>query len=275
MKRIIGAVATIAAVGAQGVVAEEAKLPSLLSWSAYDLGSTGYNQSVAIGSALKNAYGTNLRIIPGKNDVSRAEPLRQGKVDFSAAGVGGVYFGQEGVFEFAEENWGPQNVRVLLQNAGAKSGFSLVTTRASCEKVGKPDCEDFTMKDLKGLRVASVLGSPAINIGTQAFLAYGGLTWDDVEKVDFGGYGDTWRALAAGDIDATYASSTVGTAYEVEGGPLGIFWPRIDPENVEGVTRMQAIAPYLAPHLATEGAGVDPAEGAYLATYPYLSLIHI
>ena len=31
----------------------EVKLPSTLAWSAYDVGSGGYNQSVAIGNALK------------------------------------------------------------------------------------------------------------------------------------------------------------------------------------------------------------------------------
>ena len=273
MKKLLGTVAAVAMTTAGSVGAQDVDLPSQLSWSAYGLGSTGYNQSVAIGSAMKSAYGTNLRILPGKNDISRAEPLRQGKVDFSAAGVGGVYFGQEGVFDFSDQNWGPQKTRVLLQNAGAKSGFTLVTTKASCEKAGKPDCEGFTMADLAGLRVASVKGSPAITVGTEAFLAYGGLTWDDVEVVEFGGYGDTWKALSSGNVDATYASTTVGTAYEVEAGPLGIFWPAIDPENAEGVARMQDVGPYLAPHLPTDGAGIDAETGTYLATYPYPVLV--
>ena len=36
---------------------------------------------------------------------------------------------------------------------------------------------------LKGMRVAWVKGSPALNVNNQAYLAFGGLTWDDVEKV--------------------------------------------------------------------------------------------
>jgi uncharacterized protein len=55
-------------------------LPPTLSWSAYDVGSGGYNQSVAIGNALKQTYGVNLRVLPGKNDVSRTLPLREGTV---------------------------------------------------------------------------------------------------------------------------------------------------------------------------------------------------
>ena len=64
-----------------------AELPKQMSWTAYDTGSAGYNQAVAIGAALQDALGVNLRVLPGKNDVSRTEPLRQGRVEFSATGL--------------------------------------------------------------------------------------------------------------------------------------------------------------------------------------------
>jgi len=94
------------------------------SWFAFGTGSSGHNQAVAIGSARKNAYGTNLRLLSVKNDIARAEPLRQGKLDFAAAEIGGVYLAQEGELEFGAGRWRPQKVRVLLQNAGAKFGFA-------------------------------------------------------------------------------------------------------------------------------------------------------
>ena len=62
-------------------------------------GTTGYNQAVAIGKALKDLQ-PNLRVLPGKNDVSRLLPLQRGRVQFSANGVA-TYFAQEGVFQFA------------------------------------------------------------------------------------------------------------------------------------------------------------------------------
>ncbi|MEM9763388.1 MAG: C4-dicarboxylate ABC transporter, partial [Pseudomonadota bacterium] len=79
------ALAAALAFGATTAVADETiELPGQLAWTAYGTGSAGYNQSVAIGAALKNAAGVNLRVLPGKNDVARSEPLRQGKVQFSA-----------------------------------------------------------------------------------------------------------------------------------------------------------------------------------------------
>src|SRR5919109_176650 len=90
----------VALIAAGTASAEGTRLPNPLAWTAYDVGSAGYNQAVAIGKALKDAMGIDLRVLPGKNDVSRQVPLREKKVDFSATGVGATYLAQEGVFEF-------------------------------------------------------------------------------------------------------------------------------------------------------------------------------
>ncbi|WP_375688533.1 TAXI family TRAP transporter solute-binding subunit [Pseudooceanicola sp. LIPI14-2-Ac024] len=253
-------------------VAQEVKLPGQISWTAYDLGSAGYNQAVAIGSVLKSQYGTNLRVLPGKNDIARSEPLRQGKVDYSATGIGGTYMAQEGAFEYGAENWGPQAVRVLLANQGP-IGLSVGVTRAACEKVGKPDCEGFTYADLKGLRVGEVRGAPALNVAMEAYLAYGGLTWDDVEVVEFGGYGDSWKALGSGQSDAAFAATNSGFSYEQETNPNGLFWPPIDANDTAAIERMQSVAPYFAPGHANVGAGLDGTDGIETAKYPYPILI--
>ena len=70
-----------------------------MTWSAYNLGTTGYSQAVGIGKMLKDRYGVSLRVIPGKNDVSRLLPLVKGRVQLSANGVA-TFFAQEGVFQF-------------------------------------------------------------------------------------------------------------------------------------------------------------------------------
>src|SRR3546814_12869045 len=70
------ALAAIAALSVSGAALAQ-KLPDQLTWTAYDVGSGGYNQAVAIGNALKNKMGVTLRVLPGKNDVSRTVPLRR------------------------------------------------------------------------------------------------------------------------------------------------------------------------------------------------------
>ncbi|MFT7246551.1 MAG: hypothetical protein ACI82A_003928, partial [Candidatus Azotimanducaceae bacterium] len=49
----------------------EFELPRAMAWSAYNLGTTGYNQAVGISKMLKDKHRVTLRVIPGKNDVSR------------------------------------------------------------------------------------------------------------------------------------------------------------------------------------------------------------
>jgi len=239
-------------------------LPDQMSWTAYDTGSAGYNQAVAIGAALQDAAGINLRVLPGKNDVSRTEPLRQGRVEFSATGVGGSFMAQEGAFDFGAENWGPQPVRVIAANNGGAINLGVGVA-------GDLGIEEFS--DLAGKRVAYIVGAPALNVNTEAYLAYGGLTWDDVEVVEFGGCGASWSGLIVGQVDAAFASTNSGMAYEAESSPRGLFWPPIDPENEEGLARMQAIAPFFVPNKASVGATIDGTDGYQGAGYAYPVLI--
>ncbi len=240
--------------------ASEINLPKQLSWTAYDTGSAGYNQSVAIGAALQDAGGINLRVLPGKNDISRMEPLRQGRVQFSATGVGGSFMAQEGAFDFGAENWGPQSVRVLMANNGGAINLAVGVAG---------DLGIETYADLKGKRVAYIVGAPALNVNTAAYLAYGGLTWDDVERVDFGGFGASWTGLIEGQVDAAFASTNSGRAYEAAAGPRGLFWPPIDPTNEEGLAAMQSIAPFFQVNKARVGANIDGTDGYQGAGYAY------
>jgi len=253
---------TVAVLGLSSgmAMAQDIVLPKQLNWTAYDTGSAGYNQAVAIGAALQDAAGVNLRVLPGKNDVSRTEPLRQGRVEFSATGVGGSYMAQEGVFDFGAENWGPQPIRVLMANNGGAINLSVGVAG---------DLGIETYADLKGKRVAYIVGAPALNVNTEAYLAYGGLTWDDVERVDFGGFGASWTGLIEGQVDAAFASTNSGKAYEAEAGPRGLFWPPVDPDDAEALGRLQSIAPFFKTNLASVGATIDGTDGYQGAGYAY------
>src|SRR5215207_7221913 len=192
--------------------AQTTKLPETLTWTAYDVGSGGYNQAVAIGNALKNKLQVNLRVLPGKNDVSRTVPLRDGKVPFSANGVGGSYLAQEGVFEFGTRDWGPQPVRSLLVN-NSDALLTIVTAK---------DADIKTIADLKGKRVAWVVGAPSLNQNITALMGFANLTWNDVKKVEFGGFGQAMDAIASNQVDAAFASTISGNAYKIASSPRGM-----------------------------------------------------
>lgn len=254
------ALSTLSAVAALAVsgAALAQKLPEQLTWTAYDVGSGGYNQAVAIGNALKNKQGVTLRVLPGKNDVSRTVPLREGKVPFSANGVGGTYMAQEGMYEFGGKDWGPQPVRSLLLN----NSDALLTVAVAKDTGVK------TIADLKGKRVAWVVGAPSLNQNITALLAYANLTWNDVTRVEFGGFGQAMDGIINNQVDAAFTSTISGKAFQIESSPRGISWPTVPHGDKEGWKRLKAKAPFYVPFMGTEGAGLSkdkPVEGA---TYP-------
>lgn len=238
--------------------AADVTLPKNMAWTAYNTGTTGFNQSVAIGKALKDKYGVNLRVIPGKNDISRLTPVRSGKVGFSANGIA-TYFAQEGTFQFADPRWGPMAIRLVMSASGSSN--------LSVAVAGDKGIKSFA--DLKGKRVAWVRGGDALNVGTAGMLACGGLTWKDVKKVEFPGYGASWRGMVNGQVDAAFASTLSGPTKKLQASPRGIMWPKVPHKDAACWARLSKVAPYFVPNMATRGTGISkdkPHEGA---RYPY------
>jgi uncharacterized protein len=251
--------ALMAAALLSGAATAQVKLPSTLAWSAYDVGSGGYNQAVAIGNALKQEYNVSLRVLPGKNDISRTLPVKTGQVQFSANGVGGSYLAQEGVYEFGAPDWGPQPIRALLLN----------TSDQVLTVVAAKDSGVRTVADLKGKRVAWVIGAPSLNHNITAILAFANLTWNDVQKVEFGGFGAAMDGIINNQVDAAFTSSISGKAFQVAKSPRGLVYPIISHKDKEGWKRMNGIAPFFFPFMGTEGAELSKDKPAESATYPY------
>jgi uncharacterized protein len=244
------------------MAAQEPALPRAMAWSAYNLGTTGYNQAVAIGKVLKDNYGVTLRVLPGKNDVSRLLPLMRGRVQLSANGVA-TYFAQEGVFQFADPQWGPLPLRLVLSSNGDSNQALAVAA----------DTGITSFAELRGRRVPYVRGAPSLNVSTEAFLACGGLTWSDVERVDFPGYNAMWSGIVNGHVDAAYATTVSGPTRKLEAAPRGIFWPPAPHDDADCWAGINRVAPYFTPHMATRGAGISAAQPHEGATYPYPLLI--
>ena len=260
--RTVAAVATAAVLGmATNAMADDVKLPKKVSWTAYGTTASGYAQSVAIGNAIKKAYGTTMRIIPGKNDVSRMAPLRDDRADFCACGIA-VYFGQEGVLLFASKEWGPQPLRVVMTAIGTNN-LALSTAK---------DANIRTMADLKGKRISWVRAGDALNWNVAANLAFAGLTWDDVVKVEVSGFKASIDAIINGQSDAAFMSTITPHAKRLAASPRGLYWPPLPHNDVEGWKRMANAHPVNQKHVATAGANIDkdhPHEGAVYA-YPAL-----
>lgn len=264
MKVSKGTLLTLPAIAATAIVVStlayaQTKLPDTITWTAYDVGSGGYNQAVAIGNALKNKLNVTLRVLPGKSDIARSVPIRDGQVPFSAHGVGGTYMAQEGLYEYGAREWGPQAVRALLVN-NSDALLTIVTAK---------DANIKTMADLKGKRVAWVVGAPALNQNITALMASAGLTWNDVKRVEFGGFGAAMDGIVANQVDAAFASTISGQAFKIAASPRGVQYPVVPHADKEAWARLTKIAPFYVPQWGAEGADLSPTNKVEGATYPY------
>lgn len=239
--------------------AEDAKLPTTLTFTAYDTGSSGFNIAVAVGKAFKERHGTDLRVLPAGNDVARLAPVRAGRAQVAANGTG-TYFAQEGAFEFGLRDWGPQRLRQLLHSNDC-NGAALGVAK---------DTGVTELKGLRGKRVGMVVGSPALNQNALGMLAFGGLTAADVKLVEFASYGAMWKGVLNNEADAAFASTLSAQPKEVDTSPRGLVWMRTPHGDKEGWARLQKVSPFIAPHMVTCGsAGLSPQAPAEMAGFPY------
>lgn len=251
------AVALAAALPAHA--ADDANLPKSITMSAYDTGSSGFNIAVAVGKMMKEKHGTDVRVLPGGNDVARLAPLKAGRAQASAMGVGG-YFAQEGVFEFATPDWGPQALQLMLASTSC-NGLSLGVAK---------DIGVKQIADLKGKRVGFVVGAPALNQNALAVIAYAGLKKEDVSIVEFSSYGAMWKGITNNEVDAAFASTISGQAREVDSSPRGLIWPPAPAGDAAAWERVKAVGPYFYPHEVTCGAGgISKESPVSLPAYPY------
>ena len=250
------------ALAGTAVVATEAnaqvKLPPTLTMTAYDTGTAGFNITVAIGKMMKDKYNSDVRVLPAGNDVARLQPVRTGRA--VVAGMGsGVYFAQEGVFEFATKEWGPQPVQVTLSTVDCNGGNLGVAKDTGVTR----------MSDLKGKRIGFVVGAPALNQTALAMLAFGGLTAKDVRIVEFSSYGAMWKGMVNNDVDAAFATTITGPAKELETSPRGIVWPPLPHNDTEGWARVEKVTPFYKKHVVTCGAGISKDKPIEMGNYPY------
>ncbi|GGG43887.1 C4-dicarboxylate ABC transporter [Caldovatus sediminis] len=231
-------------------------LPSTMVWSVYDVGSTGYVEASAIADAMGRAYGTRVRLQPSGTSIGRVLPLRQGRASHGWL-ANELFFAVEGLYEYAAPDWGPQEFRTLC---GRVNGFSVVATRES--GITRPE-------HLRGKRFAFVPANSSVNIKVEPVLAFAGLTWNDVQLVQFPSYVASLRALIEGRADAAGAAPATAVLRELEASPRGISWVELDPQNARGWQAAQRAVPFVEPFQETVGAGLSQQNPAWVMGYRY------
>lgn len=232
------------------------KLPQTMVWSSYDVGSAGYVEASAIADAFGKKYGTRVRLQPSGSAIGRVQPILSGRASLGWLATE-VFFAVEGLYEYCAPGLGPQDLRTL---AGRPTGFTIAVTRASGIR---------RVEDLRGKRFAIARANSSITIKSEPILAFGGLTWDDLELVEVPSYGASLRAMIEGRADAAGVAPTAAGLYELEASPQGIAWFQMPPENKEGWARVKEIVPFVEPFQETVGAGLSAENPVWMMGYRY------
>ena len=225
---------------------EEFVMPEMIYATCYGVGSNNHLILTVYADAMMKKYDVNVRVLPGGTGVSRGIPLRSG--DVHIWGEGGAHFtAYEGIFEFGDSCWGPQDLRAVW-----------VTYPTGANAMATPcDANIKTPADLKGKKVPWVTANPGQQLINTGYLAFGGLTWDDVIKVEF----PDWQPCIAGMMEGKVHCAPMTThspiAYEMAGSPRGLCWPRFDPDDKEAWARMAKFNPYTVPAKVSDGAGME------------------
>lgn len=248
------------AFGAASAAAADNELPRSMTWSSYDVGSAGYAEASAIADAFGKQYGTRIRIQPSGSAIGRLQPLVSKRADFSFLATE-TFFAAEGIHDFSTRRWGPQNLRVL---AGRPASFGVFTAA---------DANIHSLKELKGQRFAYVAGNASINVKCDAFLAFAGLTRDDVDAIMFPTYASAMSSLTRNEADASCTSTTPSHLYELAESPRGIRWLEVPRDDKEGWKRLKAVAPFFQPYHETVGAGITEENPVDILAYRYPMIV--
>jgi TRAP transporter TAXI family solute receptor len=111
--------------------------------------------------------------------------------------------------------------------------------------------------------------SPGCKSLHEGYMAFGGVTWDDVKIVQVSSWGAAWNAVIDGSADTAHCLINSAKAVELSASPSGIHWLPAPADNKEGWGILNKYCPYLRPYTATSGAGASPENPVHIASYYY------
>ncbi len=239
-------------------LASAEKLPNLITFTSYKVGSLGYTITSGFREAIEQLTPMKVRVEPYDTDMARVLPMRAGESEMAiltgATGTCASY----GIAEFGTKKWGPQPLRQVWR------GLSLYLSMLT-----RGDSGLMYPKDMKGKRIPKVPGWPAGMLTIEGCMAYANLTWDDVQAVPMSGYVDQLKGVIQGKVDVCYAATVTPTVKELEAGPHKAAWILLPHADKEAWKRVMAKAPWFTPVVCKKAPGLPKGMRMEVGGYPY------
>jgi len=215
------------------------------------VGTGNHSLAVAWTSVFSERTGARARVLPAPNGYTRAAWLNTGEGRLSMFQASDYFDQMDGVRGYASKDAGPTDTRVVHVNMVTAWGYMV-----------RGDSKIKSIDDIgPGTRVAFAPSSSFLVAGIDALLAYRGLSREDVEIIEVGGYVANTKVVVEGRADVTFTSPLSGPSYEAEASPYGIRWLELPErkDNPAAYDRYRALQPGYIPMPTT--AGVKSAIG--------------
>jgi len=233
--------------------------PSTIILGNHEIGTGGYRlMALIIESLVKQYPDIKWRSIPSGVDLARTMMIRTGEAATTIHTAGSAWLIQEGLYDYAEIEWGPQPIREVYLPEHVGMGFAV-----------KGNSPIKTGYDLKGKTVAIYPGSPNTTLINESILAFYNLTWDDVKPTKMSSPADGYRAIRDGHLDTAFMNSSSSIAVEMASMPSGIRWLAMPASDKEGWQRVQKVVPVHMPKTRTDGPGMSKENPAEILTVAY------
>ncbi len=97
---LIGLAVVLAVGSGTASAASNVAIPKIMTWTSYDVGSSGYMMVGHIGTTLFEKHGIKIRVIPAGTDIPRVYPVRLKGAEVAFHGLGS-WLMQEGLGDYA------------------------------------------------------------------------------------------------------------------------------------------------------------------------------
>ena len=238
------------------VTSTNAKTPKFITISSYPIGSLGTILATAFSNAIEKKTGIRARPTPADTDLGRLLPVMKGEAQVAIATAATLNLASHGKAEFKAKGYGPQRIRLVFAGNIIHHGLAV-----------RGDSGIKSWADLKGKRVAFPPGLFSMTV--PAFLAYGGLTTDDVVVMRAAGYVAGIKMTMENKADACHLCPVSGISRQWEAAPYKLRYLPMDPNDKAAWERLKKFAPFMASPIYADYGGLGEGGAKWLAYYPY------
>lgn len=150
--------------------AQQEASPKLIAMTTYGVGTAGFTSVSILAECIEGKTGMTCKTIPVAEEIPRVLMVLKGDAQYSFNTAGSVFNFSRGLEDY--KTWGATRVRCVWRGAPTGSGLAV-----------RGNSDMYKVSDVKGKRVAVISSSPGAMANTQACLAYGNLTLNDVRQV--------------------------------------------------------------------------------------------